>query len=278
MARQLAINCYSYIWRLSALDTINHLADQGYDTTELMVNAPHLWPAALGQAARKRVAKTLQQRNHRVLSLAPPMLDLNLVSPAAEVREYTKQHYIDCIRLAGEWETPYVVLVPGKTHPLLPLPSDLRDRWFNDAVLELDKVAELEGVKLTLENVPSSYLPHAEDVLARLEQIGNERIGITYDVANAVFAGEDPAAGLEIVAPRLEFVHLSDTGLKSWAHSTIGTGVVDFPSIAEALEKIDFNGPSTLEVISHEPDRDIAASHDALAALGWNARPAASKA
>lgn len=30
MVRQLAINCYSYIWKLSALDTINHLADLGY--------------------------------------------------------------------------------------------------------------------------------------------------------------------------------------------------------------------------------------------------------
>ncbi|MDB5613324.1 MAG: hypothetical protein JWQ22_977 [Devosia sp.] len=269
----MAINCYSFIWRLSALDTIHHLADLGYDTVELMVNPPHLWPAAMGSSARKRVAKALRQRNVRVLSLAPPMLDLNLVSPAVEVRDYTKQHYIDCIRLAGEWETPYVVLVPGKTHPLLPLPNDLRDRWFNDAVLELDRAAELEGVKLTLENVPSSYLPHAKDVLERLEWIGNDRIGITYDVANAVFAHEDPAAGLEVVAPRLEFVHLSDTGLKSWAHSTIGTGVVDFPAIARSLDKIDFRGPSTLEVISQDPDRDIAASHDTLAALGWNERP-----
>lgn len=238
-----------------------------------MVNPPHLWPAAMGLAARKRIAKTLEQRKLRVLSLAPQMLDLNLVSPAEEVRAYTRQHYIDCIRLAGEWETPYVVLVPGKTHPLLPLPSDLRDRWFNDAVLELDRVAELEGVRLTLENVPSSYLPHAQDVLSRLESIGNDRIGITYDVANAVFAGEDPAIGLEIVAPRLEFVHLSDTGLKSWAHSTIRTGVVDFAATAKALDKMDFRGPSTLEVISQNPDHDIAASHDALSALGWNERP-----
>jgi deoxyribonuclease-4 len=274
MARPLAINCYSYIWRMTAHDTLVHLADRGYDTFELMVNSPHLWPSSLGPAGRRRVGRLLCTRGLSILSLAPPMLDLNLVSPAPEVRRYTINHYIDVIRLAGEWHCPFVVLVPGKTHPLLPLPDRLRDDWFARAIDELDATAENEGVRLTLENVPSSYLPRAQDVMRRLGEIGNERIGVTYDVANAVFAGEDPREGLAIVAPRLSFVHVSDTGLDRWSHSTVGTGVVRFDEVAQALDAIGFTGPTTLEVISQNPDADIAASHTSLSRLGWCEPPA----
>ncbi|WP_165820199.1 sugar phosphate isomerase/epimerase [Microvirga sp. KLBC 81] len=270
MIRPLAINCYSYIWRYSACETLAHLAEHGHRRFELMVNWPHLWPSAMGHAARRRISRLLEEKNLKVLSLAPPMLDLNLVSNSPEVRRYSIDHYIDVIRLAGEWCTPWVVVVPGKIHPLLPLPSHFRDKWFEDALEEMDRAAEAEGVKLTIENVPSSYLPHADDLMRRLTEIGNPRLGVTYDVANAVFVREDPAEGLRVVAPKLEFVHLSDTGVTTWAHSTIGTGVVPFDRIAVALDDIGFTGPSTLEVISQTPDDDIAASCEALSAFGWS--------
>lgn len=273
MTRPLAINCYSYIWQSSALQTVEHLAEHGYGCFELMVNWPHLWPSALGPAARRRFGDTLRTRSLSVLSLAPPMLDLNLVSPSPEMRRATVDHYVDVIRLAAEWQVPYVVVVPGKTHPLLPLPARHRDAWFEAALETMDRAAETEGVRLTLENVPSSYLPHARDLMRRLDQIGNPRIGITYDVANAAFATEDPAAGLAVVAPRLDFVHLSDTGLDTWAHSAIGTGVVRFDEIAAALDQIGFAGPSSLEVISADPDTAIAGSCDSLRAHGWSPVP-----
>ncbi|MBL0936003.1 MAG: sugar phosphate isomerase/epimerase [Rhizobiaceae bacterium] len=273
MTRELAVNCYSYIWKLSTYDTIAHIADMGYRGMELMVNWPHLWPSDLGTEGRRRVRRLLEERAMRILSLAPPMLDLNLVSPAPEMRRYTLDHYIAVIRLAAEWNVPWVVVVPGKTHPLLPLPDHYRDRWFDDALLELDRAAEAEGIEIAVENVPNSFLPHAEHLMERLALIGNDRIGITYDVANAVFAGEDPAHGLEVVAPRLRFVHLSDTGVKVWAHAKVGTGVVPFDRIGDALERIGFEGPSTMEIISDRPDEDILASHAALSRFGWNAPP-----
>lgn len=270
--REVAINCYSYIWKMAADEAIDHLAGLGYRELEFMVNWPHLWPSALGPQARRRTRQALERNGARIISLAPPMLDLNLVSPAPEMRRYTIDHYIDVIRLAGEWDVPWVVVVPGKTHPLLPLPDHYRDRWFDDALVELERCAAAEGVEITLENVPNSFLPRAGDLMSRLARIGSDRIGITYDVANAVFFGEDPSQGLEEVASRLRFVHLSDTGTKTWAHATIGTGVVPVQDIGAALDRIGFTGPTSLEIISPEPDADIRKSHDMLAGWGWRPR------
>lgn len=271
--RPLAINTYSYIWSMTAYETLIHLSDQGYRQVELMVNAPHLWPSELGRSARRRVEKLLAERSIEILSLNPPMLDLNYVSPAPEMRRYTIDHYRQVIELAGEWGARWVILVPGKTHPLLPAPAELRDRWLAEALEELDRAAEREGVSLLMENVPASYIPRADQLMEALRRLAGERVGVIYDVANAVFAGEDPSDGLKTVLPRLQLVHLSDTGLESWQHATIGSGVVPFEAVAETLDEIDFAGPTVLEVISQEPDRDIASSHQALTRLGWEDRP-----
>jgi sugar phosphate isomerase/epimerase len=94
-------------------------------------------------------------------------------------------------------------------------------------------------------------------------------VGVVYDVANAVYAREDPVEGLRQAAPRLHLIHLSDTPLESWRHDAVGTGVVPFERIGRAVRELGCPVPLVLEVISPEPDRDFPASIAELARLGW---------
>lgn len=269
----VGIHSYSYIWTLSARDTLAHLADQGYRLVELLVNRPHLWPEELDAGERKAVAQLLAGRSLRVEVLNPPSLDLNLVSPSPEMRAMTRAHYRRVIELAADWGVPWVLVVPGKTHPLLPAPADLVWGWFEEAVTELDRLAEDKGLGIVLENIPMAFLPTADRLMEAVDRLGNDRIGICYDAANAVFAREAPGVGLKRVAPRLKVVHLSDTGLDKWDHATIGTGVVPFDEVAAALRETGVRVPTMLEIISPNGDRDIRRSHQAIAELGWEAVP-----
>lgn len=265
-----AINTYSYIWRYSARECLAHLADQGYTQFEIMVNPPHLWPATLEATEREAMSRLLAERKLRVLSLNPPSLDLNLVSPAEEMRRYTIQHYLDVIRLAGEWGAAWVVVVPGKTHPLLPAPWEQVQDWFKGALDELLAEAERQHLELLLENVPAAFLPKAADLADFVEAFGHPRLGLVYDVANAVFAGEDPHEGILTARKHMRLVHLSDTGTKKWDHGPVGIGVVPFQSAAEALAEVGYANPSVLEIISHDPGRDIPESARKLKAMGWS--------
>lgn len=269
----VGIHTYSYIWRLSARDTLAHLADQGYRLAELLVNRPHLWPEELDAGERRAVARLLAERNLSVQVLNPPSLDLNLVSPSPEMRAMTRAHYRRVIELAADWGVPWVLVVPGKTHPLLPAPADLVWGWFEEAVTELDRLAEDNGLGIVLENIPMAFLPTADGLMRAIERLGNDRLGICYDAANAVFAREAPGEGLKRVAPRLKVLHLSDTGLAKWDHATIGTGVVPFAEVAAALRETGAQVPTMLEIISPDGDTDIRRSHAAIAALGWQAPP-----
>ncbi|KAA0969073.1 sugar phosphate isomerase/epimerase [Aureimonas fodinaquatilis] len=269
----IAINTYSYIWRYSALDAISHLADLGYRQFELLVNNPHCWPASISQADRRQIRGVLDSRELEVLILNPPSLDLNLVSAAAEMRRYSIDHYRDVIDLAADIGTPDVLIVPGRIHPLLPAPAASVWMWFQHAMDELTAHADQRGVGLVLENVPATFAPRADDLLGVLQRLGNSRIGIAYDVANAVFVGENPADGIRTLAKHLRMIHLSDTGLSKWAHSPVGTGIVPFAEVAQVLRELDLKIPSALEIISDEADAGIVSSHKALARLGWDTCP-----
>lgn len=269
----VGINTYAYIWQMSARETLEHLADHGYRRFELMVNAPHLWPEALEPGERRAIATLLGRRGLDIQVLNPPSLDLNLVSPSPEMREMTRAHYGRVIELAAEWGVDHALVVPGRTHPLLPAPDDRVWGWFASAMEELDRRAEQRGVRIIVENVPMAFLPRAVDLMRALDRLGNDRLGICYDAANATFVGEDPGAGLKTVAPRLSVLHLSDTGLEKWNHSAIGTGVVPFDAVARAVRESSVEVTTMLEIISSDGDRDIASSHRAIAALGWEAPP-----
>ena len=265
--RSVAINSYSYIWTHSAEQIIRHMAVLGYRSIELMVTPPHLWPS-LTAVERNAIAHVLRSVEMKILSLNPPMLDLNLASPASEVRKYSLNHYRAVVDLAGEWDVPYVVVVPGKAHPLLPAPTDQRDAWLLEALTDLAGRASGCGVQILIENVPTSFLSTAGAIAKLLETLDHESVAAVYDVANAVFVGEDLFEGTKRLDKWMRLVHLSDTALDRWQHHRLGTGAVPLDHVSKALDQASYTGPVVLEIIAKEPDQDIFASHDVAFANG----------
>jgi sugar phosphate isomerase/epimerase len=82
--------------------------------------------------------------------------------------------------------------------------------------------------------------------------IDDDVLKIVYDVANAAYIGEDPVAGLLSNQESIALVHISDTGLETWGHDPIGTGVVDFEGLGEAVEATCGVSNVVLEIIREE--------------------------
>jgi len=267
----IGVNTFSYTYSHGALDCLLHLKTLGYRTFEILATAPHFWPPMLDRATRRDMPKRLRDEGLSILSFNHPSLDHNLVSPMPEMRRYTVERFVEFIALAGEWGVPWVVVVPGKVSPLFPAPRPWLEDWFTAGIRALADAAKTVGVQLLIENVPTAWLPKAADVAAMLDALALPALGVCYDVANAAFIGEDPAAGVKRLGGRVKLVHLSDTGRDRWRHDPVGQGGVDFGAFAAALRDIGFTGTSMLEIISSTPDRDIAESHRRLAPLGWQA-------
>ena len=265
----IAVNTYSYIYRLSAPDSVHHLLGLGFKRFELLFNAGHIWVSDLEPSSRNAPPTWLTNEGAEIVSFNLPIMDHNLTSPNPDTRLFTYERFLELIELASVWSVPYVVLVPGKVSPLLPAPATSLLGWFIDGVSALAEVASQCGTKILIENVPATFAPLASDLTKVLEKLNDNRVGVVYDVANGMFAGEDPAAGLKLLGDWIELIHLSDTGKNLWRHDPVGTGEVDFRSVAEAIHSIGFSGQSVMEIISSNPDHDLLESRRLLAQWGW---------
>ena len=265
----IAVNTYSYIYKLSALDAMRHPLEMGFQRFELLFNFDHIWVSELEPNIRRVLPSWVSEEGGEVISFNLPIMDHNLTSPNPDMRAFTIERFTELIELAGVWSVPYVVLVPGKISPLLPAPSASLTSWFYDGVNQLAERADQCGTKILVENVPVTFAPLASDLSRVLDELADERVGVVYDVANGFFAGEDPASGIQTLRDWIDLIHLSDTGRKHWRHDPIGAGEIDFESVAEAIQLINFRGQSVMEVISSDPDRELPESRRLLAQWGW---------
>jgi len=102
-----------------------------------------------------------------------------------------------------------------------------------------------------------------------IDGYGDAGIRVIYDVANAHFIGEAPTEGLRRVRDRLGLVHFSDTTRQSYKHDPLGQGDVPLAGLASTMQEIGYTELPMLEVISLEPDPDIAESCRRLREAGF---------
>ena len=230
----------------------------------------HIWATELDGSARGAIGRLLSERGLTFTSFNPGGWDNNMVSPSAEMREHTYRYLSSIIELAGEWGIPAIVISPGLARPLLAAPRERMMDWLKESLDRLIPEAERAGTDLLFENIPYTWLPKAKDLVAALDELGyGEALAIIYDAANGVFAKDDPVADLELVKSHMKLVHISDTTTAEFRHDPIGKGDVPFKEIGEALQRIGYDGPVVLEIISPDPDFDFPDGIEKLGAMGW---------
>jgi sugar phosphate isomerase/epimerase len=263
-----AVNTYSYTFGGSAADTVARLADQGYGGVELMFFPGHLWPAELDAAALRKLRDLCEDRL-RLIAVNMPNVDINIAAAAEEMRVYTMALLTKFVRCAGELGAGGIIIGPGKPNPLFPMPRERMISHFYRALDVLAPLARQVGTKLLIENMPFAFLPDAESLMKVVDGYGNESLRVIYDVANAHFIGESPIEGLRRVRARLSLVHFSDTTRQSYKHDPLGRGDVPLTGLASAIREVGYGDLPMLEVISHNPDADIADSCRRLRAAGF---------
>jgi L-ribulose-5-phosphate 3-epimerase len=248
----MIINTFSYLWKSMAIDAITELTDNGYKTFEVPISSPHCWPAELSASERSNVKVRLSERGARIRSLNAGGYDINLASPGANMRLKSIEHIKSVIDLAVAWDVPEVVISPGTRRPMISPPLDKTYEWMYESLGNLMPLAKQAGTRLLLENTPYCFTPAVRDLAGIVSTVDDDALKIVYDVANAAYIGEDPVAGLLSNFESIALVHISDTSLETWGHDPIGTGVVDFEGLGDAVEATCGVSNVVLEVIREE--------------------------
>ena len=270
-----AVNTYSYTLQSSVRDCLQRLAERGFREFELMMYPGHLWPAHTGPEARRQLRDVMAGNGWSVTTLNMPNIDLNIAAATDEMREMTLKVLREVVVLAGDLGAEGVVIGPGKANPLLPMPKGQLVDHFHRALEQLVPLAAGAGTAIYVENMPFAFLPRAAEMLDAVEQFGDDRVGVVYDVANGYFVDEDICQALRLCARRLRVVHLSDTTRTVYRHDAIGLGSVDFRPVPATLDEIGFRRRPVLEIIDPDPDTAIERSARALEDIGWRTAGAA---
>lgn len=116
-------------------------------------------------------------------------------------------------------------------------------------------LAERYGMVVALE-VHGGLINTGSEGVALLEEIGSERLKLTYDMANVVYFGgirpeEDLDRMGDAIGRFVGHVHLKDKAnmrLRDYNFPPFGTGILDFATVLALLEQGGYRGPMTLEV------------------------------
>jgi len=248
---------------------LGRLAELGFREFELMAHPGHLWPADMSAEQRRALRRLIEKNGWTLTTLNIPNIDINVAAAAPGMRAYSLDLVTEIVRLAGDLGARGVVIGPGKANPLFPADASELIGHFFTALDRLCPVAEKSGTALWVENMPFAFLPGIGELMNALKRYGNGALRIVYDIPNAFFIGEDFAAGLKTCRERLALVHLSDTGRQQYRHDPVGLGRVPFAEVPAALAAVGYTARPMLEIISRDPDRDIVASAEKLALLGF---------
>ncbi len=189
----------------------------------------------------------------------------------AEAIEFVKKY----LQLAAWMGVETVLVVPGATRVAWDASHaevSYLNAWKNAtaSIRELVPVAEELGVNLALENVWNRFLISPMEWKLFLDQFSSKRVGIYFDAANCCLNCR-PQDFPEILGGYIKAVHLKNFEESDCAGGLHGfgddlfKGVVDFKALFAALDKINYAGPCTVEMIPFSRLPDMTMPDAALA-------------
>lgn len=266
----MLISTFSYLWSCSAIDAIFELSRAGHREFEVPISSPHCWPADMSPSQRAEGRRRLQDYDAKVRSLNAGGYDINLASPAPNMRRKSIDHIKDVMDLAFEWGSTELVISPGTRRPMISPPLSMTIDWLSESIDALLPRAEQAGVRLLLENTPYCFRPTIEEMVSVVKQFNNDSLKIVYDVANGAYIKEDPVKALLTGGSDIVLVHISDTGYDEWGHDPIGTGVINFEALGRAVEATCKTENAVLEIIREkDPLNEMNEGISELKKRGW---------
>ena len=185
----------------------------------------------------------------------------SLTSDDAQVRAKALRVIEKGLQVASWAGTDALLVVPGTVAS--PISSE-RVRydvaWERSmaAIREAAPLAQELGVDIAIENVWNGFLLSPMEMSRFVDEIGNSRVGVYFDVGNVLGVHGEPQDWIRILGKRIRRIHLKD--FKRSVANINGfvdllAGDVNWPEVIAALHEIGYEGPLTAEMFpyAHHP-------------------------
>lgn len=249
----------------SAFDAIDDAAKMGLDGIELSFGDG--LKEDITEAECRKTAGYADKCGIGLRSLAAGFYwGCSLASEDPDERDKAIRFTEKYLKVASWLGVECVLIIPGavdvawdESRPVTPY----RVVWENAtaSLKALLPIAEKLGVIIGLENVWNKFLLSPMEFKFFLDQLKSDNIGIYFDVGNALINGY-PEHWIDILQDRIKAIHFKNFlrddsgGTLHGFGDEILSGDVNFAAVIRELDKMNYSGPITAEMIpfSRLPD------------------------
>ena len=245
----------------SALDAI---AEAGFGHVELLGQKPHLEGVPKGKAMEGLIRR-LDSVGLKASTVHAPLGKNTLAAPDEEWRRSAMETLASYLVFTAEVHAREMIVHPVPYPGFVPEASqnELMRRAIESARRSLDEllpIAQRVGVRILLENLPfeCSYpLLTMKELRPLVDAYPKAHVGLVMDTGHAILTRQDPAEEIIVAGDRLWGVHLHDAD-GTTDHLPPMHGQLDWQAVLAALEKVNYSGIWTFEVIqskeNHTPE------------------------
>lgn len=196
--------------------------------------------------------KELGKSYDLMFSVHAPFADINIASPSRFMLRAMIKRLEKSIKIASFLEADIWVFHPGlKTGISMFYPGA---EWIQnrETAKTLYKVADDNGLRIAIENVPEPYpfLMKSVEHFKKFYDEVNEDIGLALDVGHANINGQIELF-LKTFPNKIVHIHAHDNRGEEDEHLGVGRGTVDWGRFAELLRQIAYNKAVIVESVEH---------------------------
>lgn len=260
------------------LETIEIVADAGYDGVELLFDDPHLFPAHTDEDDIAAVEAALAEHDVKISNANAFMLTAiegfhhpSYIEEDAKYRQQRIDYTREAVLLAADLDVPHISIEPGG-----PIPEGRSRRWaletFAQSLEEVIQTAEEHNVRLLVEPEPDLLIETTDQFLDLLDRIDSSAVGCNFDAGHLFCVGEDPAAAVDFLGEYADHYHLEDIPAdRTHEHTQLGDGAMDLDGFLTALDDSGYDGFVTVELYPYQ-ESPAETARQAMAYLedhGW---------
>jgi sugar phosphate isomerase/epimerase len=242
-------------------DELEDIAAMGFDYLELTMDPPQAHYTTIRQQL-KSISGALNSHAMGVICHLPTFVSTADLTDS--IREASLQEMFNSMEVAAELGAQKAVLHPGHIGGLGLYVKDAAMELANTSLASLIVRGRKLGLRVCLENMfpkcgafvePTDF----EDIMQRFPDLE-----LTLDVGHANIGGQGAGRTLDFIekfGARIGHLHISDNLGKRDDHLAVGSGMIDFIEIVQALKHCGYDDTATLEIFSADR-RELKKSRD----------------
>ena len=168
--------------------------------------------------------------------------------PDAEFRRREVCALIECARIAKELGCPSLRALTGQQRPDVDEVQGIQ--WVVDGIRQVAEEADRMGLRLNVENHTKAFTWTSFDFAIRgevflrvMEGLRDAPVGVQFDIANPLVAGEDTLALFEQLRSRVGYVHVNDVRRPgAFEFVPVGTGIAPIRAVLAGLAERGYDG------------------------------------